>query len=173
MKVRRIMKVYISGKIGEEVISDETRAKFAAAERVMLERGHGVFNPTDPDWAGGLLQNYENTLKSFGYAVVPEYEYILMKDIIELSHADAIYMLADWKQSPGARAEYAFAQAVGKRFFFEDRFQACEYLCDEMWKLVKTGNPPAEYLENDSTNDAEIAYAKKHLDRVWRPISKE
>ena len=172
MIIRRIMKVYISGKIGEEIISDETRAKFAAAERVILERGHGVFNPTDPDWVDGMRQNYESAVKSFGDAVVPEYEYILMKDIIQLSHADAIYMLADWKQSPGARAEYAFAEAVGKRFFFEDRFQACEYLCDEMWNLVKTGYPPAEYLEN-GINAAEIAYGKKHLDRVWRPISKE
>ena len=173
MIIRRIMKLYISGKIGEEVISDETRAKFAAAERVILERGHAVFNPTDSDWVDGLRQNYESAVKSFGDAVVPEYEYILMKDIIQVSHADAIYMLADWRQSPGARAEYAFASAVGKQFFFEDRFQACEYLCKEMWNLVKKGNPPAEYLENDDINDAEIAYGKKHLDRVWRPIPKE
>ena len=165
------MKVYISGKIGEEVISDETRAKFAAAEKIMLEKGHGVFNPTDPDWVDGLRQKHDYAVKSFGDAVVPEYEYILMKDIIQLSHGDAIYMLADWRLSPGARAEYAFASAVGKRFFFEDRFQACEYLCQEMHSLVAKGNPPAEYLENDNTNDAEIAYAKKHLYRVWRPIS--
>lgn len=167
------MKVYISGKIGEEVISDETRAKFAAAERLMLKRGHGVFNPTDPDWIECLRQNYRSAVESFGNEVVPKYEYILLKDIVKLSKADAIYMLADWRQSPGARAEYAFASAVGKQFFFEDRFQACEYLCQEMHSLVAKGNPPAEYLENDNTNDAEIAYAKKHLDRVWRPISKE
>lgn len=166
------MKVYISGKIGEEVISDETRAKFAAAAKIMLEKGHGVFNPTDPDWVDGLRQNHDSAVRSFGNAVVPEYEYILMKDIIQITKADAIYMLADWRRSSGARAEHAFAEAVGKRFFFEDRFQACEYLCKEMWNLVKKGNPPAEYLENDPVM-AEIAYAKKHLYRVWRPISKE
>lgn len=166
------MKVYISGKIGEEVISDETRQKFTAAEWLMLKRGHGVFNPTDPDWIECLRQNYDSAVESFGNEVVPKYEYILLKDIVKLSKADAIYMLADWRQSPGARAEYAFAEAVGKRFFFEDRFQACEYLCKEMWNKVKKGNPPAEYLENDKVM-AEIYYAKKHLDRVWRPISKE
>lgn len=166
------MKVYISGKIGEVVISDETRQKFAAAERLMLKRGHGVFNPTDPDWIECLRQNYNSAVESFGNEVVPKYEYILLKDIVKLSKADAIYMLADWRQSPGARAEYAFAEAVGKRFFFEDRFQACEYLCKEMWNQAKKGNPPAEYLENDKVM-AEIYYAKKHLDRVWRPISKE
>ena len=166
------MKVYISGKIGEKVISDETRQKFAAAERLMLEKGHGVFNPTDPDWIVCLRQNYNSAVVSFGNEVVSKYEYTLLKDIVKLSKADAIYMLADWRQSPGARAEYAFAEAVGKRFFFEDRFQACEYLCKEMRNQVKRGYPPAIYLENDPVM-AEIKYAKKHLDRVWRPISKE
>jgi len=166
------MKVYISGKIGEEVISDETRQKFAAAQSLLLERGHVVFNPADPDWIECLRQNYDSAVESFGNEVVPKYEYILLKDIVKLSKADAIYMLADWRRSPGARAEHSFAEAVGKRFFFEDRFQACEYLCKEMWNLVKKGNPPAEYLENDPLT-AEIRYAKKHLDRVWWPIGEE
>lgn len=32
------MRVYISGKIGEEVISDETRQKFAAAQKMLEDR---------------------------------------------------------------------------------------------------------------------------------------
>lgn len=168
------MKVYISGKIGEAVISDETREKFDAAEKMLQDKGYRVFNPTDQVWVCGLQENHRNTVWIFGKDVdFPFYDYCLLKDLQKLALCDAIYMLADWRQSPGARTEHAFASAVGKRFFFEDRFQACEYLCKEMHSLVAKGNPPAEYLENDNTNDAEIAYVKKHLDRVWRPISKE
>lgn len=166
------MKVYISGKIGEEVISDETRAKFAAAAKTLRQRMLRVFDPTTPEWVRRLKAEKEHVERFLGNGEISFYEYCLLKDIEKVSRCDAIYMLADWRRSPGARVEYAFAEAVGKRFFFEDRFQACEYLCDEMWNLVKTGNPPAEYLENGITA-AEIAYIKKHLDRVWRHISKE
>jgi hypothetical protein len=44
------MKVYISGKIGEEVISDATRQKFVRAEKMLEAKGYDVFNPTDPEW---------------------------------------------------------------------------------------------------------------------------
>ena len=39
-------KVYISGKIGEEVLSDATREKFAKAEEYIKAKGYKVFNPT-------------------------------------------------------------------------------------------------------------------------------
>ena len=39
-------KVYISGKIGEEVLSDATREKFARAEDMLRSKGYDVFNPT-------------------------------------------------------------------------------------------------------------------------------
>ena len=39
-------KIYISGKIGEEVLSDETRKKFAKAEKMLRSKGYDVFNPT-------------------------------------------------------------------------------------------------------------------------------
>lgn len=167
------MKVYISGKIGEEVISDETREKFDAAEKMLQDKGYRVFNPTDKVWVYGLQENHRNAVRTIGKDIVmPFYDYCLLKDLQKLAQCDAIYMLADWRRSPGARTEHAFASAVGKRFFFEDRFQACEYLCKEMWDLVKKGTPPTEYLEKDITM-AEIAYGKKHLDRVWRPIKRE
>ena len=40
-------KVYISGKIGEEVLSDATREKFAKAEALLKSKGYDVFNPTN------------------------------------------------------------------------------------------------------------------------------
>ena len=36
-------KVYISGKIGEEVLSDATREKFAKAEEYIKAKGYKVF----------------------------------------------------------------------------------------------------------------------------------
>jgi len=135
------MKVYISGKIGEEVISDETRAKFAAAAKMIRLRMLSVFNPTTPEWEGTLKHEKELVDRILGEGKISFYEYCLLKDIEKISRCDAIYMLADWTESPGARAEYAFARAVGKQFFFEDRFQACEYLCKEMWALMKKGQP--------------------------------
>ena len=40
------MKVYISGKIGEEVVCEATRQKFAKAEEMLKAKGYKVFNPT-------------------------------------------------------------------------------------------------------------------------------
>lgn len=48
------MRVYISGKIGEEVISDATRQKFAKAEKMLQDRGYDVFNIQD------YVQHFEN-----------------------------------------------------------------------------------------------------------------
>ena len=39
-------KVYISGKIGEEVLTEATREKFAKAEKMLRSKGYDVFNPT-------------------------------------------------------------------------------------------------------------------------------
>ena len=37
------MKIYISGKIGEAVISEATRQKFAKAEKMLEAKGYEVF----------------------------------------------------------------------------------------------------------------------------------
>ena len=53
------MKVYISGKIGEEVISEATRQKFAKAEEMLKAKGYEVFNPCDERWQRTL--NWDNS----------------------------------------------------------------------------------------------------------------
>ena len=45
-KEKRIKKVYIAGKIGEDILSDTTRKKFAEAEAWLKAKGYKVFNPT-------------------------------------------------------------------------------------------------------------------------------
>ena len=54
------MKVYISGKIGEEVISEATRQKFAKAEEMLKAKGYEVFNPCDERWLNTLKREYKN-----------------------------------------------------------------------------------------------------------------
>ena len=54
------MRVYISGKIGGEVISDATRQKFARAEEILKAKGYQVFNPCDERWQKILRREYEH-----------------------------------------------------------------------------------------------------------------
>lgn len=98
--------VYISGKIGEEVLSEATREKFAKAEKWLKAQGYDVFNPT----TSGLGKAAEQAAKKYATTF---YKEILLYDLMALKRCDAIYMLPDWKHSPGALVEYFYAKAVG------------------------------------------------------------
>ena len=95
------MIVYLAGKI----IGDPAyRAKFADAEMVLRELGHTVLNP----------------------AVLPdglEYAAYMAIDEQLLRAADAVCLLPDWKQSPGARQERALARRLGKKLL---RYEAID-----------------------------------------------
>lgn len=106
------MKVYISGKIGNEKIGKATLEKFARRERFLLSKGHEVFNPT----RSGLGEMAENYARATGHSF---YREILALDIAALNNCDAIYMLPDWQKSPGAMAEFAFAWAIGLEILVE------------------------------------------------------
>ena len=118
------MKVYISGKIGEEVISEATRQKFARAEEMLRAKGYEVFNPCDERWQRTLKREYENDqyVKSpWLTSKFPDfYAYCLLRDLMVLSTKDAVYFLEDWRHSPGATSEYYFARATGKRIFLQE-----------------------------------------------------
>ena len=111
------MRVYISGKIGEEVISEATREKFARAER-MLERHFNtefdmIVNPASEAFQDAMKQAFEwRELRRN----LPD---ILLFDLQWLRTCDAIYMLADWEESDGANVELDFARATKKRIFWE------------------------------------------------------
>ena len=99
-------KVYISGKIGEEVLSEATREKFASAEKCLKAKGYKVFNPT----TSGYDAIAENAAKANGTTF---YREILLLDIMALQQCDIICLLPDWDDSPGAKAELYFAMAIG------------------------------------------------------------
>lgn len=120
------MRIYISGKIDEVVISDATRQKFAKAQKELEAKGHEVFNPTNEEWNHHLMQGYGREIQQT--ALVPpggpisKYAYFLLRDLMALATKDAIYMLKDWTKSPGARAEHDFAKANGIEIIYEEDF---------------------------------------------------
>ena len=110
------MKVYISGKIGEEVISEATRQKFARAEEMLKAEGYTVFNPTSKSWQEylSIVWSVEPPIKS-----MDKYSFILLEDLQKLAKYDAVYFLEDWDKSPGANAEHSFAMATGKKILWQ------------------------------------------------------
>lgn len=126
------MRVYISGKIGEEVISDATRQKFARAEEMLKAKGYEVFNPCDERWQASLREGYEKDSKFYQPYVngtMPDFHtYCLLRDLMALSIKDAILILPDFIYSDGAKTEYYFAEAVGKQILFASKHDAVLYL---------------------------------------------
>ena len=146
------MKIYISGKIGEEVISDATRLKFAEASDFLADLDLVVFNPSNEAWQLELKRGYEEHAFPHGIPAnsISFYEYVLLRDLMVLSLYDAIYLLSDWEDSPGAKSEYAFALATKKRIFFEDRVHAVQFLEEqrkESYKTVKTRFQRHKYVD--------------------------
>lgn len=118
MKTRKNMRVYISGKIGEEVISDATRQKFARAEEMLRAKGYDVLNPSDA-WNQILLKNSLSRERAMGYDG-DFYSFALMTDLVSIwRDCDAVYFLEDWENSPGAQSEHSFAMAIGKKMLWQ------------------------------------------------------
>lgn len=129
------MKVYISGKIGEEVLSEATRQKFAKAEQILKAKGFETFNPT----TSGLGAHAESLAKAADYKTT-FYQEILLCDLAQLAQCDAIYMLADWSLSNGANVELDFAVATGKERFWELEEDA-KVFCDDAGNYTDTWMP--------------------------------
>ena len=92
------MKIYLSGKITGET---NYKQKFNTVAEELLSYGYVVFNP----------------------AVLPdgfEYEDYMALDLHILSRCDAIFLLRDWKNSPGAKRELAEARRLGLQILDED-----------------------------------------------------
>ncbi len=92
------MKIYLSGKITGDA---NYRQKFGSMEKELFSYGYVVFNP----------------------AILPdgfEYEDYIDLDLLILSRCDAIFLMRDWKNSPGAKREYEEAKRLGLRILTEE-----------------------------------------------------
>ena len=143
-------RVYISGKIGEEVISEGTRQKFAKAEEMLKAKGFEVFNPTCVEWQRHVRKMFEKDREAkepWLEGQFPDlYGYTLLRDQMVLSTKDAIYMLADWTQSAGSNVELYFARATGKQIFWENKEDALVFGDDDnnynVWLPIEEGGEP-------------------------------
>ena len=109
-------KIYISGKMGEKVLSQETIEKFARAEEQLRTKGCDcVHNPACESFQEAL-----HDYLAYGNNGENKDAAILLFDMGCIARCDAIYMLRDWKESPGARAEYYYAKAIGLEIIHED-----------------------------------------------------
>ena len=88
------MTVYISGKITG---CKHYKEYFQTAEDEFTKRGVKVINPAKLEGLSCL-----------------SYEDILKIDFQLMDKADAVFLLPNWKDSPGAIREYCYALASGK-----------------------------------------------------------
>ena len=115
--------IYISGKMGEKVLSVATVKKFNVAQNKLLREGWGVLNPSSPAYQSDAQEHVkieEKKWQQLDHGEFDWYALLLLWDIHSLALCDAIYMLKDWQESPGATAEYYFSKACGKEILFEE-----------------------------------------------------
>lgn len=128
------MKVYISGKIGEEVISEATRQKFEKAGKMLLEKGYEVVDPACEKYQREMEEELGEKERNWIAAGMGKrfdrYSSILLFDLHILEQCDAVYFLEDWDRSDGANTEHSFAMATRKKLLWESRADAaifCDY----------------------------------------------
>ena len=120
MKKQRL--IYISGKMGEKVLSATTIEKFRVAQDRLVREGWAVINPTSEQFQKDAQKHVRIESKKWQDLEFGEfdwYAWLLLWDMHSLALCDAIYMLADWHDSPGATAEHAYAKACKKEIVYE------------------------------------------------------
>lgn len=65
-----------------------------------------------------LSELLETTFQQCGLGD-PSYKDYLLNDISCLKHCDAIFLCEGWEESPGCRAEKAFAEAIGLKIMYQ------------------------------------------------------
>ena len=109
LEFKRDMKkmIYISGKI-TGLPKDVYKKKFDDAEEMLKKGGWRVFNPTEDAWSSW----FERLGKTYAET--------LWHDFYKLKDCDAIYMLDNFLESKGAKAEHAFAIAIGLEVIYDE-----------------------------------------------------
>ena len=115
--------VYISGKMGEKKLSPITVKKFKDAQDMLVNEGLAVINPASPQFQKDAHHHVaieEKKWQQLEFGEFDWYAWLLLWDLHSIALCDAIYMLADWRNSPGATSEHAYAKACKKEIIYED-----------------------------------------------------
>lgn len=101
------MRVYLSGKMSGE--PEFNFPAFRTATEDLRRRGYEVISPVEMDEEEGFTPDPSKDLTP------EEYSHFLARDVAAMaaSEIEAIVVLAGWEQSGGAKAEVAFARALG------------------------------------------------------------
>lgn len=89
----------MTGKAGQNI------AAFQEAAADLRHRGWLVISPHELDEDEGLDPTRDLSEE--------DYKHVLLRDLGEVSRVDAVIVLPGYDDSPGARAEVAFARAIG------------------------------------------------------------
>ena len=113
------MRVYLAGKM-----TGVPDWNFPAFDRVRDDyraRGFEVLSPADHDRLNGFegigLDGTSGQLEELGIEL--DLVEALIHDFRMIAGGDAVVLLAGWEHSKGARAELAFATAIGKMVQYE------------------------------------------------------
>jgi hypothetical protein len=94
-------KIYIAGKVTGEP-PHKTALKFALAKRQIEKLGHEAVNPIE------VVGDWECP-----------WDLAMRKCIVAMMACDMIFMLDDYKNSPGAKIELSLAEALGIHVLYE------------------------------------------------------
>lgn len=106
---------------------------FDAARDMLRSKGFSVISPADLDRASGfdpstLPSDHDwNDIDSVGFSLSDAID----RDIRALRRCDAIYMLPEWENSKGARAEKALAEWMGLDVYYQVGVEISTPLKDE------------------------------------------
>lgn len=106
-------KIYISGKMSGLSRKRYTML-FSLAQQSLEQRGYEVINPAAHQQASANVA----------------YKDALATDMALLASCDAIYMLCNWQDSPGAKAEYAFATACGMPVLYQLTIEDARFMAE-------------------------------------------
>lgn len=122
------MNIYIAGPM--RGLPDFNFPAFFEAEEWLKAKGYSTFNParSDEDHYGKNFNsptgNNDDPASQSGFSL----REALGRDTAYISsQADALYMLAGWEKSSGAKAEWTLAVALGLQVFYQGGIEDYEY----------------------------------------------
>ena len=98
------MKIYVAGKITGD-LPYHYKYKFGYAASNLRKEGHKVISPVE------LNAALEKDLF--------DYEDMMTMCFAAIDVCEAVYMLMDWENSPGAKREHEYALKLGKKIMYQ------------------------------------------------------